>query len=97
MANEDQYAVAIYHNTPVVYWEKFDDEVFFKHNNWKTVSTAAAMTFALEDNLGLENVRVKYSKKLDELFLVNKTTGYEETLNTYDGYAYNCLINIGVS
>jgi len=95
MANEDNYAVAIYHGTPVVYWDKINDDIQFSDNNYKTMSTASAMTIALQDNCGLDNIRVRCSKKMGELYLVNTITNYEETLNTYDTYTFNSLINFG--
>ncbi|MDD3412606.1 MAG: hypothetical protein PHY47_01265 [Lachnospiraceae bacterium] len=75
-ANEDLYAVYLYHNTPVLYWDKVTNDVTLKHNGWETRATAAAMNYALED-IGVD-VRVRYTA--NNLYLEGRLLPNQETI-----------------
>lgn len=80
IANEPNYYVMIYHNTPVLHWDKNSGVVTFKHNGWKTRATAAAMNLALED-IGLPQKVIYYSK--DELYF-----GEGKTTKLLNGHSF---------
>ena len=54
-ANEENYYVMIYRETPVVHLDKATGVITFKHNGWHTRATASAMNHALDDVLGKDN------------------------------------------
>lgn len=85
-ANEDNYYVMIYHDTPVLYWDKINGIVTFKHNGWKTRATASAMNLALED-IGLPYKCIYYSK--DELYFGEGKTVKLENGHTFKYTGWN--------
>lgn len=81
IADEPNYYVMIYHNTPVLHWDKVNGVVTFKHNGWKTRATAAAMNLALED-IGLPHKCIYYSK--EQLYF-----GEGKDMTLQNGHVFN--------